>query len=100
MGVIFVKDKSSSRVTAAHLKRYDPVRQAKTETEAEASDGLSAPPTERGEWFRRIIGLVAGLIAAARIYFSMPADLEVWPKLTTATAVLTAIWRIIEAIPI
>lgn len=100
MGVIFVEDKSSSRVTAAHLKRYDPVRQAKTETEAEASDGLNAPPIERGEWFRRIIGLVAGLIAAVLIYFIMPADLEVWPKLTAATAVLMAIWWMTEAIPI
>lgn len=93
-----MRDKSSSRVTGAHLKRYDPVRQAETETET--SDGLNAPPVERGEWFRRIIGLVAGLIAAVLIYFIMPADLEVWPKLTAATAVLMAIWWMTEAIPI
>lgn len=65
-----MENKSSSRVTAAHLKRYDPVRQAKTETEAEASDGLKAPPIERGEWFRKIIGLVAGLVEEWKVHLS------------------------------
>src|SRR5699024_10742121 len=63
-------------------------------------DGMKAPAVPRNEWFRRIIGLVAGIIAAVLIYFIMPADLEVWPKLTAATAVLMAIWWMTEAIPI
>lgn len=88
----------SSQVTGAHLKRYDPVRRA--ESERELSDGMQAPPVGRNEWFRRIIGLVGGLIAAALIFFLMPADLEVWPKITAATAVLMATWWMTEAIPI
>lgn len=79
MGVIFMREKSSSQVTGAHLKRYDPARQA--ETEKEASEGLTAPAIERGEWLRRIIGLVAGFIAAVLVYFIMPADLEVGQNL-------------------
>ncbi|HIW45969.1 MAG TPA: DASS family sodium-coupled anion symporter [Candidatus Yaniella excrementigallinarum] len=88
----------SSQVTGAHLKRYDPGRRA--QAEQELSDGMRAEPVERGEWFRRVIGLVAGLVAGVLIYFVMPADLEVWPKLTAATAVLMAIWWMTEAIPI
>lgn len=92
------KDASTSRVSGAHLKRYDPRERA--EQEQELSDGLQAPPEERNEWLRKIIGLVGGVIAAVVIYFIMPADLEVWPKLTAATAVLMAIWWMTEAIPI
>src|SRR5699024_2478890 len=54
----------------------------------------------RSEWLRRIFGLVGGVIAAVLVYFVLPADLEVWPKLTAATAVLMAIWWMTEAIPI
>jgi len=88
----------SSQVTGAHLKRYDPGRRA--QAEQELSDGMRAEPVKRGEWFRRVIGLVAGIVAGILIYFIMPADLEVWPKLTAATAVLMAIWWMTEAIPI
>lgn len=92
------EDDSASKVTGAHLKRYDPVQ--REEVERELSDGMQAPAVPRNEWFRRIIGLAAGIIAAVLIYFIMPADLEVWPKLTAATAVLMAIWWMTEAIPI
>lgn len=92
------EDDSASKVTGAHLKRYDPVQ--REEAERELSDGMQAPAVPRNEWFRRIIGLVAGIIAAVLVYFIMPADLEVWPKLTAATAVLMAIWWMTEAIPI
>lgn len=92
------EDDSASKVTGAHLKRYDPVQ--REEAERELSDGMQAPAVPRNEWFRRIIGLVVGIIAAVLIYFIMPADLEVWPKLTAATAVLMAIWWMTEAIPI
>lgn len=88
----------SSQVTGAHLKRYDPGRRA--QAEQELSDGMRAEPVKRGEWFRRVIGLVAGIVAGILIYFIMPADLEMWPKLTAATAVLMAIWWMTEAIPI
>lgn len=92
------EEDSASKVTGAHLKRYDPVQ--REAAERELSDGMKAPAVPRNEWFRRIIGLVAGIIAAVLIYFIMPADLEVWPKLTAATAVLMAIWWMTEAIPI
>lgn len=92
------RDKSSSKVSGAHLKRYDPVQRA--ETERELSDGMKDPPVSHNEWLRRIIGLVVGVVASVLIYFVMPADLEVWPKLTAATAVLMAIWWMTEAIPI
>lgn len=92
------EEDSGSKVTGAHLKRYDPVQ--REAAERELSDGMKAPAVPRNEWFRRIIGLVAGIIAAVLIYFIMPADLEVWPKLTAATAVLMAIWWMTEAIPI
>lgn len=93
-----VQQDPSSKVTGAHLKRYDPVRRASDEQEL--SDGMKAPPIKRNEWLRRIFGLVGGLVAAVLMYFVMPADLDVWPKLTAATAVLMAIWWMTEAIPI
>lgn len=61
---------------------------------------MKAAPVGRSEWLRRIFGLVGGVIAAVLVYFVLPADLEVWPKLTAATAVLMAIWWMTEAIPI
>lgn len=93
-----VQQDPSSRVTGAHLKRYDPVQRASAEREL--SDGMKAAPVGRSEWLRRIFGLVGGVIAAVLVYFVLPADLEVWPKLTAATAVLMAIWWMTEAIPI
>src|SRR5690625_3515338 len=93
-----VQQDPSSRVTGAHLKRYDPIQRAAAEREL--SDGMKAAPVGRSEWLRRIFGLVGGVIAAVLVYFIMPADLEVWPKLTAATAVLMAIWWMTEAIPI
>lgn len=93
-----VQQDPSSKVTGAHLKRYDPVQRASAEQEL--SDGMKAPPIKRNEWLRSIFGLVGGVVAATLMYFILPADLAVWPKLTAATAVLMAIWWMTEAIPI
>ena len=49
---------------------------------------------------RRIIGLVLGVVGAVVVYLLMPGDLEVWPRVTAAIAVLMAVWWMTEAIPI
>lgn len=49
---------------------------------------------------RRIIGLVLGVVGAVVVYLLMPGDLEVWPRVTAAVAVLMAVWWMTEAIPI
>ncbi|WP_146341806.1 DASS family sodium-coupled anion symporter [Nesterenkonia sp. NBAIMH1] len=90
---------SRSRVTGAHLKNFDPREQSIAEAH-ELSAGHRSGGLERPTILRRIIGLVAGVLAALLIYFIMPADLEVWPRLTAATAVLMGIWWMTEAIPI
>lgn len=92
------QEKPVSKVTGSHLKQYDPVQRATAEQEL--SDGMRAPGIRHNEWLRKMAGLVGGVIAAILLYFLLPADLEIWPKLTAATAVLMAIWWMTEAIPI
>ncbi|MDO5493346.1 MAG: DASS family sodium-coupled anion symporter [Nesterenkonia sp.] len=88
-----------SRVTGDHLKKYDPGRRA-AEDERELSDGARSEPPARTTLIRRIIGLLGGVLGALLIFTLMPGDLDVWPRLTAATAVLMAVWWMTEAIPI
>ena len=88
-----------SRVTGAHLHRYDPREQSEREA-AELSAGHQAEGLAKPTLLRRLIGLFGGLALALIIYAIMPADLEMWPRLTAATAVLMAVWWMTEAIPI
>ena len=88
-----------SRVTGAHLHRYDPREQSEREV-AELSAGHQAEGLAKPTLLRRLIGLFGGLALALIIYAIMPADLEMWPRLTAATAVLMAVWWMTEAIPI
>lgn len=88
-----------SRVTGDHLKKYDPQEQSAAESQ-DLSAGARAEAPERTALLRRLIGLSGGVLAALLIYFVMPVDMEVWPRLTAATAVLMAVWWMTEAIPI
>ncbi|WP_218221599.1 DASS family sodium-coupled anion symporter [Nesterenkonia sp. Act20] len=88
-----------SRVSGDHLKKYDPRTQSEAESE-EQSVGARAEGLERPALIRRMVGLVGGVVLALLVYLVMPGDLEVWPRLTAATAVLMAIWWMTEAIPI
>lgn len=88
-----------SRVSGDHLKKYDPRTQSEAESE-EKSVGARAEGLERPALIRRMVGLVGGVVLALLVYLVMPGDLEVWPRLTAATAVLMAIWWMTEAIPI
>ena len=88
-----------SRVTGDHLKKYDPQEQSQAESE-DLSAGARAEQVERPTILRRMIGLGAGVLVALLVFVLMPADMEVWPRLTAATAVLMAVWWMTEAIPI
>lgn len=88
-----------SRVTGAHLHKYDPREQSERES-AELSAGHQAHGFSRPTLVRRLTGLFGGVALALIIFAIMPADIEVWPRLTAATAVLMAVWWMTEAIPI
>jgi len=88
-----------SRVSGDHLKKYDPRTQSEAEAE-ELSVGARAEGLDRPALMRRMIGLIGGVVLALLVYLVMPGDMEVWPRLTAATAVLMAIWWMTEAIPI
>ncbi|MGJ9373761.1 SLC13 family permease [Nesterenkonia sp. CF4.4] len=88
-----------SRVSGDHLKKYDPRTQSKAESE-QLSVGARAEGLDRPALIRRMIGLIGGVVLALLVYFVMPGDMEVWPRLTAATAVLMAVWWMTEAIPI
>ncbi len=88
-----------SKVEGAHLQQYDPKEQSKRE-ESGLSAGHLAAGFDKPTLMRRLIGLFGGLAAALLVYVVMPGDLEVWLRLTTATAVLMAVWWMTEAIPI
>ncbi|WP_300343907.1 DASS family sodium-coupled anion symporter [Nesterenkonia sp.] len=64
------------------------------------SAGLQAEGFAKPTLLRRLIGLFGGIALALLVYAIMPGDLEVWPRLTAATAVLMAVWWMTEAIPI
>lgn len=88
-----------SKVTGDHLKRYDPVQRADSYKE-DQSEGNRAEAIAKPTLLRRLAGLAAGVLAALLIYVIMPSDMDVWPRLTAATAVLMAVWWMTEAIPI
>ena len=88
-----------SQVSGDHLKKYDPQEQSQAESQ-DLSAGARAERVERPTVLRRMIGLSAGVLMALLVFFLMPGDMEVWPRLTAATAVLMAIWWMTEAIPI
>ncbi|GFZ92655.1 SLC13 family permease [Nesterenkonia alkaliphila] len=88
-----------SKVEGAHLQQYDPKEQSKRE-ESGLSAGHLAAGFDKPTLMRRLIGLFGGLAAALLVYVVMPGDLEVWLRLTAATAVLMAVWWMTEAIPI
>lgn len=73
---------------------------AQAETEEHRSEGARAPGEPRSTRLRHIIGLVGGVLGALLVYAVMPGDLDVWLRLTAATAVLMAVWWMTEAIPI
>lgn len=73
---------------------------AQAETEEHRSEGSRAPGEPRSTRLRHIIGLVGGVLGALLVYAVMPGDLDVWLRLTAATAVLMAVWWMTEAIPI
>lgn len=64
------------------------------------SEGAKEHGPERSVRFRRLIGLVAGILIALIIYFVMPNNLGAWPRLTAAIAAVMAIWWMTEALPI
>lgn len=64
------------------------------------SAGHQAEGFAKPTLMRRLIGLFGGAGLAVIVYLIMPGDLEVWPRLTAATAVLMAVWWMTEAIPI
>ncbi|WP_460689938.1 SLC13 family permease [Nesterenkonia suensis] len=88
-----------SRVAGEHLTNYDP-RKSAGEQHQLHSVGARAEALPRPTFLRRLIGLFAGLAGAGLIYLIMPGDMDVWPRLTAATAVLMAVWWMTEAIPI
>ncbi|WP_120002903.1 SLC13 family permease [Nesterenkonia muleiensis] len=88
-----------SRVTGAHLQQYDPREQSERES-TELSAGHQAEGFAKPALLRRLIGLFGGVVLALIIFAIMPADIELWPRLTAATAVLMAVWWMTEAIPI
>jgi solute carrier family 13 (sodium-dependent dicarboxylate transporter), member 2/3/5 len=90
---------SRSRVPGAHLKQYDPKEQSGRE-QADLSAGHQAEGFARPTLIRRLAGLLGGPLGALLVYYLMPGDIEIWPRLTAATAVLMAVWWMTEAIPI
>ncbi len=88
-----------SRVTGDHLKQYDPQEQSQREA-AQLSAGHQAEGFEKPTIIRRLLGLFGGVAAALLIFAIMPGDLEVWPRLVAATAVLMGVWWMTEAVPI
>ena len=66
----------------------------------ELSPGAREEGDDKPTLVRRMIGLVLGVVGALVVYFLMPGDLEMWPRITAAVAVLMAVWWMTEAIPI
>ena len=88
-----------SKVTGALLRQYDPQEQSARESQT-LSAGHRAEGFERPTLIRRLVGLFGGVLLAVLVYAIMPTDIEIWPRLTAATAVLMAVWWMTEAIPI
>ncbi|GAB3846976.1 SLC13 family permease [Nesterenkonia populi] len=90
-----------SRVTGAHLQKFDPTEQSKVEA-SELSAGARSAGEDKRTRMRRILGLFGGIIAAAAVYglMSMDGEMEAWPRIVAASAVLMGIWWMTEAIPI
>ncbi|WP_130449057.1 DASS family sodium-coupled anion symporter [Zhihengliuella halotolerans] len=74
--------------------------QSRGRASEQTSPGLTAEPVEHRTNMRRWIGLVAGVLAAFAVYYSMPQDLDSAARLTAAIAVLMGIWWMTEALPI
>lgn len=91
-------DSEPSNQAAARSDHDNPAQQ--TASGQELSEGLRAKAIERREYRRRIIGLIGGVLGAVLIFWLMSTELDVWPRLTAATAVLMAVWWMTEAIPI
>ena len=66
----------------------------------ELSPGAREHGDDRPTLLRRLVGLVVGVVGALLVYFLMPGDLEMWPRITAGVAVLMAVWWMTEAIPI
>ncbi|WGH83881.1 SLC13 family permease [Auritidibacter ignavus] len=88
---------SSHYTKTQHASSQYPSTQYRS-TQTELSEGMKAPAD--GDLMRRLIGLGLGIVLALLVYFLLPADTGVWPRLTGATAVLMAVWWMTEAIPI
>lgn len=68
--------------------------------EDDLSEGARSEPVAHPTIVRRLLGIFGGIALALIVFVALPADLETWPKLTAATAVLMAVWWMTEAIPI
>ena len=69
-------------------------------TSAKTEDPTTEPEVAEKDRRRKLIGLISGPIAAAVLYFSLPADLNNSASFVAATAALMAIWWMTEAIPL
>lgn len=90
----------SSSETSEKGSQYQGPPGGHDEVEREISPGAKERAEAKPTFMRRIIGLFGGVLGALLIYTIMPGDMEVWPRLTAATAVLMAVWWMTEAIPI
>ena len=91
-------DNDPSNQAVTRSDRKSPEQQS--EPAQELSEGMRAKAVRGRERQRRIMGLIGGVLGAVLIFWIMPSDLEIWPRLTAATAVLMAVWWMTEAIPI
>ncbi|OAV63010.1 SLC13 family permease [Enteractinococcus helveticum] len=91
-------DNESSNQAATRSDHDNPTQQKASDQEL--SEGMRAKAVRHSEYRRRIIGLIGGVLGAVLIFWLMSTELDVWPRLTAATAVLMAVWWMTEAIPI
>ena len=72
---------------APHLRGLEPDPHRGVEVD-QKSPGELDEAVPRAEFIRSVVGTIAGLAVAARVYLVMPGDLEHNARLTAAVAVL------------
>jgi sodium-dependent dicarboxylate transporter 2/3/5 len=80
--------------------KHDAEKPSEDTSDQELSPGARAEPDSRPTLLRRLIGLAGGVVGAFILFAVMPADMDLWPRLTAAIAILMAVWWMTEAIPI
>ena len=80
--------------------KHDAEKPSESASDQELSPGAQAEPDSRPTLLRRLIGLAGGVVGAFILFAVMPADMDLWPRLTAAVAILMAVWWMTEAIPI